>query len=351
MASTRDPLRPAPTVAQPTDDVSAGAEGIGESEALSRRFLNRRTLLSFVVAAELLVFFVTRLDLDFETVGSHLRGVNVGLLGLGIVAYFSTFPLRALRWRLLLSNIGLVQSGGKMPSIWGLAEIILIGWFVNCVVPAKLGDAYRAYLLKKNAQVSFSSTAGTVVAERLIDMLVLFGLLCLAAVRFIGGANQDKAQLVVALGFGLFLAILTGIGGMWLFGRRLNAYLPSRLQPMYLRFQEGTLGSFRQLPALIAITVVIWLLETSRLYLVAQSLAIPLEFSFVLFAALANSLLTVVPFTPGGLGLVENGAAELFRWAGLPAELAFSLILLDRGISYWGVVGTGLVVFVLSKKK
>ena len=42
---------------------------------------------------------------------------------------------------------------------------------------------------------------------------------------------------------------------------------------------------------------------------------------------------------------------ELFLCAGVPKELAFSLIILDRGISYWGVIASGFVAFLVSKKK
>lgn len=351
MASTWEPPRPSSDAGPTPTTETVGTDSVTDDLSLSRRFFNRRTLLSFCAAFALLALFFTRLDLNFNAVWSHLRGVNLGLFALGAVAYFLAFPVRGLRWYILLNNVGLDSKGGKLPTVWGLSEIILIGWFVNCIVPAKLGDAYRAYLLKKHAQVSFSTTAGTVVAERLIDMMVLFGLLCLSAFTLLGGANEDKAVVIVALGFAMFLTIILGIAAMRLFGQRLHYRLPARVQPMYLRFHEGTLGSFRQLPTLVGLTVVVWLLETTRMYLVAQSLSLSIDFSFILFAALANSLLTVVPFTPGGLGLVENGAVELFLRAGIPKELAFSLIILDRGISYWGVIASGFLVFVFSKKK
>ena len=73
--------------------------------------------------------------------------------------------------------------------MWGLGQIIFLSWFANCVVPAKLGDAYRAYLLKKDANVGFSKTIGTILAERIIDMIILFVLLAGAALLVIRGKN------------------------------------------------------------------------------------------------------------------------------------------------------------------
>ena len=54
-----------------------------------------------------------------------------------------------------------------------LSEIIFLSWFANCIVPAKLGDAYRAYLLKLNAPVSFTRTFGTVFIERILDLFTI----------------------------------------------------------------------------------------------------------------------------------------------------------------------------------
>src|SRR4029078_7044217 len=57
-------------------------------------------------------------------------------------------------------------------------EILYISWFVNCVVPAKLGDVYRAYLLKMNSDASLSRPFGTVFSERTVDIfpIALLGL-------------------------------------------------------------------------------------------------------------------------------------------------------------------------------
>ncbi|TME62115.1 MAG: flippase-like domain-containing protein, partial [Chloroflexi bacterium] len=79
------------------------------------------------------------------------------------------FVLRTLRWRVLLENVGFNKANGvDLPKFWKLLEIIFISWFANSIVPAKLGDLYRAYLLRQEAGVSATRTFGTVMAERLL---------------------------------------------------------------------------------------------------------------------------------------------------------------------------------------
>ena len=83
------------------------------------------------------------------------------------VIYYLGFPLRGLRWSILL------RGAGAVVRVIDATEIIFISWLVNCLVPAKLGDIYRAYLLKINSDVSLSRTFGTVFIERILDLFAI----------------------------------------------------------------------------------------------------------------------------------------------------------------------------------
>src|SRR5712692_1523767 len=136
---------------------------------IARRLMRKETLASFVVAFVILALLLTHLSIDFGDLLTRVQSADPVLYLVAFVVYYLTFPLRAYRWLLLLNNIGIEKSDRTpLPSMPGLAHIIFMGWFANCVVPAKLGDAYRGYLLKKETRVSFSSTMGTVLAERII---------------------------------------------------------------------------------------------------------------------------------------------------------------------------------------
>jgi len=329
----------------------------GESQtemeiSLRQRFFNMQTLISFVAAFAILYFFLARVDIDLSATWARMQQASPApyLAALGV--YYSTFLLRAVRWRLLLANVGFDRASGvHLPSTGGLMEIVLLSWFANCVVPAKLGDAYRAYLLKKNARTSFSTTVGTVVAERVIDMSVLFVLLALSAASVLG-RRQEAAVSIVEVGLGFAVLMLMVVLAMRAFGSRIQGWLPLRLQGFYGRFQDGTLHSFQQLPLVVLLTVLIWLGEGLRLLFVTHSLGLSLGFVLVIFVALANSLLTAVPFTPGGLGLVEAGVVGVLLGAGVLAkEDAVSVAMLDRTISYWSLVVVGLLLYLVSRRK
>jgi uncharacterized protein (TIRG00374 family) len=310
--------------------------------SLKRRFLNLRTVITFILALAFLIFIFTRLNINFGDTWEQMKGIRPLFYILAFVVYYATFPLRAFRWRIMLRNVGFRDELPKLPR---LTEIMFLSFFVNCILYARLGDVYRAYLLKEDTEVSFTKTLGTVLAERVIDLLVVVILLVVAALAFWQGVAGGAAIIILVAGLAMLVAVVALVVVMWRFGSRLERHLPSRLRSLYRPFHEGTLGSFRQVPVLLLLTVVIWLLEAGRYLMVSYALGLYPGIGLILFASLATAILVALPATPGGLGLVETGLTGLFLLF-LSREDASSLVLVDRTISYLSLVVFGLLLFV-----
>jgi uncharacterized protein (TIRG00374 family) len=215
-----------------------------------------------------------------------------------------------------------------------------------------MGDVYRAFLVRQRENVGASKALGTVIAERLLDLLVLMGLLVITgAIAF---HNKVPSELVpyaiagAALSFvGVAVVVTMALGR----GQSLVRRLPSRLSDRYESFRLGAVQSLRPWPFLVLLTIAVWCLEGARLGLVVtaldlQSLLHPSQF---LLVALVAALLTTVPFTPGGLGLVETGMITVLAIvADVPRSAGASIAVLDRSISYGAVVVVGFVFFALT---
>jgi glycosyltransferase 2 family protein len=151
-----------------------------------------------------------------------------------------------------------------------------------------------------------------------------------------------------ALSFvGIGVVVLMALGR----GQRVVHRLPARLRDRYESFRRGTVTSLSPWPLLVLMTIAVWCLEGARLGLVVsaldfQSLMHPSQF---LLVALVAALLTTVPFTPGGLGLVEAGmVGVLATVADVPRSAGASITVLDRSISYGAVVVVGFMFFALT---
>jgi glycosyltransferase 2 family protein len=310
------------------------------------RLLTRRTILSLVAAAVIVIVAVWRAPIDWSDAWSRISHANVGLYLAALIVYQASFLVRSWRWKLLLRNAG--EDRPTMP----LVPILVVSFFVNCVVPAKMGDVYRAYLARLRQRVPVSRALGTIIAERLLDLVVLMALLLIAgAIVF-----HDRAPAVLipylvagvavcAAGIGAILVMRAGRG------QRLLRLLPEAVFHRYESFRMGTVESFRHLEVLIPLTALVWGMESARLALVVFALGGggSLGPAQLLLIALVAALLTTVPFLPGGLGLVEAGmVGVLVSVGGLGRNAALSIALLDRSISYGSVVAVGAVVFAVT---
>jgi glycosyltransferase 2 family protein len=342
---------------EPIEDAAGEAqeEITREQLSLGRRLLNWRTLVPLLIVLALLIYSAQKLNINPAKTWAAILAANLLLFLAAFLIYYLSFPLRALRWRLLLENAGFTQSNGvRLPGLPKLTEIVYISYFANGVVPAKLGDLYRAYLLGQDIGVSTARGFGTVLAERLLDLIVLL-LLFVSAIILSLHANlppQLHVGLFVTLGL-----VITGIIGLFLLRllrHHIARIIPVRFRSHYTHFQEGTLGAFQRLPLLAVLTVGIWACEVLRFFFVA--LAINLIGGDVLhiltaacFIALGEALLTVVPFTGGGVGLVEAGMfAMIALFTPANQSLSAAAILLDRTISLLSILAIGFVVFLIA---
>jgi len=315
---------------------------------LGRRVFRLRNVVSFLLALAVL-FLVSRqlLSLDWREAWASLRGASAGLFALALVIFYCSFPLRALRWGMLLGNVGYDRASGRpMPSTFGLTRIMYLAWFANCVTVARLGDAYRGYLLKRASGVSFAVTLGTVLAERLLDLLVLAVLMGAGVLVVFGGSLPTATAQALAAGLILSAVGIVGLLSMRHFRWTFEKVLPKRLQAHYVHLEHGVIGSFKRLPRLVAYSVIGWVIEGMTLYLVAESVSAPVSVAGAVVIALAASLLTAVPITPAGLGFTEAGMVVMLQWLGLDLPTATAITLLFRIINYWSIVVLGFVIYV-----
>jgi uncharacterized protein (TIRG00374 family) len=223
-------------------------------------------------------------------------------------------------------------------------------------VPAKLGDVYRAWLLKINFPVSLSATFGTIFIERVFDLFAIVVLGLGAAFWSFRDGLSDTIRLIMGLGIAVVVLLAVALLTLRNFGRRIleRLPLPHRIVSLYDRFEEGVFSVDRRtLPIVVVLTVVIWTTEALRLLFVVQALGFDIQIgiSGAFFVALVASLLTAVPLTPAGLGIVEAGIVGLLTviYGADPTEAA-SIAVVDRAISVLSVIALGFIAYMLSPK-
>jgi uncharacterized protein (TIRG00374 family) len=308
-------------------------------------------LISFGIALAILVFFVQRLDLDLAAVADNIRSADLLLLTAAIAVYVGTIVLRAARWRWMLTVAGAgTIPGTSVPPVGYLSAILVVSWFFNCILPAKLGDAYRIYRVKVDDGIRYSIGFGTVLTERLIDLIVLVLMLIVsAAVAFHGNLPSDATN-ALYVGVGLSLLAIVGLLMIWILRDHIERRLPSRFHNQWRALQESVFVNLRRPVVPAVLSVIIWSMEASRVFLVANALDVHISFQLAIFVGLMAALLTTLPFTPAGLGVVEVATVSVLKLVDVPVDLAGSVALLDRLITYWGLIVVGAVVYLVMLK-
>lgn len=324
--------------------------GMPSAATLRQRVLSLPTLVAILVGAVLLAFALWRIfDFEWDEVWTNIKNVHPGKYLLAIVLYYLSFWFRGLRWRLIAQTAEIGGDKGKnVPGTLALSGIILMGWFANSVAFLRLGDAYRGWALARESKSDFPSSLGTVLAERVQDMAAVLILVLTAAIWLTIEGDSKVPGWVVFAAFALVGALVLGLFVMRVAGEQISRRLPGRFEAAFVNFQKGTLSSFsgKDLPPQLLLGIIGWLLEIARFYFVADAMGMDISFGIVMFAALANAMLTTIP-TPGGFGFVEGGLTGLLILFGRSDNEAISLVAVDRTISWLSVVLFGGILFVV----
>ena len=300
--------------------------------ALRRQVLRPRTLIPVAVALAGLGFGLrSLLNVSLAQIGSELAHANAALLLLAVGVFYLTFPLRSIRWRVLLEN---VRTGVVLPPLGRLTRMLVLASFANSVSVAQLGDVWRGYLLQQEAGVALPTTLGTIVAERLVDLVTLVALLALGALSVYRGTLPEPATSALVVGLAGALGGLLGLLALPRLQPLVQRLLPVRWHATYARFEQGVVRSLRRLPLVIGTSALAWLIEGATLLLLGAAIGTPISTGGALVAGLVASLLSVEPVTPGGLGVTEPGIVLILTSQGLDPAAASTVALLNRLVNY-----------------
>ena len=314
------------------EPIDAKPVGIKES------FLSYRTLIGFAVSAAILYLFFRNFNLA-AAVGAISKARWPFIL-LAFIVYYITVPIRGARWGRLLKPAGHQIDNSSLTRYYFLA------WFANALLPARIGDLYRAYLLKKNKGVPISLSLGVLFSERIFDLVITACLVAISGAYFWSAlkGTSERDTLIFGLMAIMLVAVVFIASALGL--PSLLRFAPERWKSRLESFSSGLFKTPSLLPIIIFMTLVIWLSEALRLYLVFQAFGIEAGFLTAVFISQAALIIMAVPLSPAGLGLVEILMLKILTASGILTDLAGAVTLVDRLISYWSLLVLGAITYL-----
>jgi uncharacterized protein (TIRG00374 family) len=255
-----------------------------------------------------------------------------------VAVTFVIYVFRAWRWQVLLLPLGRARFEPAF-------RTTIIGFTAIFLLPGRVGEVLRAYLLAREERLNFSATFATIIIERLLDLatvLLLFGAFLLFSDAGPGAAGFETVKYLGGLAA---LASLAGLVVLFVcaghperLGRwtaALTRWLPARLADalagIVKSFAEGLAVMRRPWPLIgaAALSIPMWLTIAAGIWL--SSLAFDLTMSFVdSFLVVTFLVVGVALPTPGGIGGFEamyQEAVTRFFGAGNDVAVAAALVL------------------------
>lgn len=341
------------TDTQSTADEWSDQESVEEApEGIENSLFTPRTIISFLLALVILYLVISRTDIDFSESMRQIRRANYWYFGAALVVFYITFVLRGWRWKGMLGSAGISESTGhSMPNVTGMFQIMTLSWFVNSVLPARMGDAYRCYLIKRRANASFGISLGTMLAERFIDLIVLVGMLLMAGAVVYGTHTPDRAQQAFLAGGGVVILGVVGVVVFWILRERLEGFMPARIVKHYRKVRDGLFDSLGKPLVPVSVSILLWFCDGLRVFLVAWSLGQHIPYQAAIMVALLSALISTIPITPAGLGFVEGIMIYALTSIGVGSNTAAAIALLDRLVTYGSLLLVGGIVYVWVMRK
>ncbi len=306
--------------------------------------LTRLLIIGFFgLLTVLLLIRLSEIDISWQT----LQQINIVYLGIAIVFHYSGFIIRGIRWQKILQGLGY-----KLNYSYTTA-LLMTGWFVSALVPARMGDIVRAYMLKRDHKISLAYSLGSIATERALDISAILLLAMYSAMWAL--ANQTPAWVWQSIVAGVIFIIIAIIFILTTpkIEQKLRLLTTWLLYQKMLTFFFELLASIRQLgqnPILLTYlflqSIYIWLCDVALMYFGFLSIDAVIPINVVTFTAMATDLASAVPIIPGAVGQFEATALGIFALFQVNHQQSSLVILLNRFISFWSfIIVSGFIAY------
>ena len=301
--------------------------------AMNRRFAIIQALVSLVALAAV-VWWASRQDSPHIPTDGAAIAWLVAAVGLYAVATL----VRAERWHQILELTGV---HAKRIDCYALTTV---GYMGNNVLPARAGEALRVVLLAQRSDGSKRTLLGSVVAERMLDLIALITIFVVTVYGVLSTSEvlpTDHPLIVTGIGVALVLAAAVAIWVLrahHVFERVRDWLRPLADAPRALLNRQGAV--------LLAGTFVLWSVEATVYLAVGQAIDLDFSVSGALYLVALTNFVAALPAAPGSIGTFDAAVVFGAKALGATGSAALSYVILLRFVLYVPITVFGLVVLV-----
>jgi uncharacterized protein (TIRG00374 family) len=295
-----------------------------------------------------------------DKLGAAIGSASPLWLAAAALIILPAYVLRAVRWKLLLFPVR--KNVRVSTAFWSTG----VGFMVNTLVPIRLGEFVRAYILGEREGIGFAPGFSSIVVERTLDLigLLTIGIVAMFLVSAEAGLSSMVGDIFVAVALlitvilaviivgikkeDLIIRLVTGTTSKIPFVKkytpRIAGFTSSLVDGM-----QGLSQNPKMFAANIALTWMLWLIQTSVIYLTFMAFSYPLPFVAAILGGVLMSVSHILPATPGYVGSYEAFWVVIFTLLGVTQAdllLAIGVISHLAGLLPTVIVGSISVVWL-----
>jgi uncharacterized protein (TIRG00374 family) len=306
-------------------------------------------LIVGLLISALFLYFALR-GLHLAEVGQTLRMANYWWILPGVAIYFVGLWVRSWRWHYTLRHFKAIPPNRLFP-------LICIGYFGNNIYPFRAGEVLRSYVLRQTEGIAISSSLATVIIERVFDGLTMLLFVFLALpfapalpIFYRNAVIGLTIFLLVATSFFVWMATQPARFAAiyhWFAARLLPRAIRTRTDDFCSRFMAGleSLSRPSDVTMIFATSIVIWLIETGKYWLVMHAFDIQISFLVLMLMNGLVNLATTLPSAPGYVGTFDTPGIAVLQSFGVEKNLAASYTFTLHAALWLPVTAVGAYYF------
>jgi glycosyltransferase AglD len=295
----------------------------------------------------LLILSLAATFLGASDVLENIKQVSMSTLALASLVYCASWPLRGVRFQQILNRLGNHYGLGF------LTGSIFISQSANVILPARIGDLSRMYILKKSKDLAFTTSLSSLTVERVFDIIAITFIAMLASSGVAARLELDswmesliKLSGIAILLFFVALFALSHRESRRKKGSREKASASSSGEPLN-KIKDFASTFIHQMSvvavrpgafiAVVASSLLIWGMDILTCYLVLKAfptagidMSSAFTISLIFLAVALGNIAKTFPITPGAIGTYEVALTAVFVLGGIKPELGFTVAVLDH---------------------
>lgn len=277
----------------------------------------------------------------------NIKQVSPGTMALATLVYCASWPLRGLRFQQILNGLG------KHFGLGFLTGSIFISQSANVILPARIGDFSRMYILKKSKDLAFTTSLSSLTVERVFDIIAITFIAALASSGV--AASFELASWMESLIQFSGFAVLLFFAALFTLSFRESRSEKSVKEKASINSSGEPLKKIKEFAStfvhqvsivavrpgsflkVVSSSLLIWGMDIFTCFLVLKAfpasgvnMSSTFTLSLVFLAVAIGNIAKTFPITPGAIGTYELALTAVFGLGGIRPELGFTVAVLDH---------------------